>query len=81
MRLYYHPASTCRRRVLMVAHYLKIKVVLVLVNLFKGEQNSPEFLKRNPNHQVPVLEHDGFLLWESYAIMQYMAEMTPDQSL
>jgi glutathione S-transferase len=65
----------------MVAHFLKIKVVLVLINLFKGEQNSPEFLKRNPNHQVLVLGHDGFLLWESYAIMQYMADMAPVQSL
>lgn len=81
MRLHYHPASTCSRRVLMAAHHLEIKVDLVLVNLFKGEQNSPEFLKLNPNHRVPVLEHDGFVLWESYAIMQYLADMTPSQTI
>lgn len=81
MRLFYHPASTCSRRVLMTAHHLEIKVNLVLVDLFKGEQNSPEFLKLNPNHRVPVLEHDGFVLWESYAIMQYLADMTPGQTL
>jgi len=81
MRLYYHPASTCSRRVRMAAHHLDIKVDLVLVNLFKGEQNAPEFLKLNPNHRVPVLEHDGFVLWESYAIMQYLADMAPGQTI
>jgi glutathione S-transferase len=81
MRLYYHPASTCSRRVLMTAHHLKIKIDLTLVDLFKGEQNSAEFLKLNPNHLVPVLEHDGFVVWESYAIMQYLADITPGQSL
>lgn len=81
MRLYYHPASTCSRRVLMTAHHLNIKPDLVLVDLFKGEQNSPAFLRLNPNHRVPVLEHDGFVLWESYAIMQYLADLTPGQTL
>lgn len=81
MRLHYHPVSTCSRRVLMAAQHLGVKAELVLVDLFKGEQNSPEFLKLNPNHRVPVLEHDGFVLWESYAIMQYLAEITPGQTL
>jgi glutathione S-transferase len=81
MRLYYHPASTCSRRVLMAAHHLGIKLDLVLIDLFHGEQNSPAFLKLNPNHCVPVLETDGFVLWESYAIMQYLADMTPGQSI
>jgi len=35
MRLYYHPVSTCSRRVLMAAHYLEIKVDLVLVDLLR----------------------------------------------
>lgn len=65
----------------MVAHHLKIGVDLVPVNLFKGEQNSPDFLKLNPNHRVPVLEHDGFVIWESYSIMQYLADMTPGQNI
>ncbi|MEO8247812.1 MAG: glutathione S-transferase family protein [Burkholderiales bacterium] len=81
MRLYYHPVSTCSRRVLMTAQHLGTKLDLVLVNLFKGEQNAPDFLKLNPNHRVPVLEHDGFVLWESHAIMQYLADMTPGQTL
>jgi len=65
----------------MAAHHLKIELDLVVVDLFKGEQNSPAFLELNPNHLIPVLEHGGFVLWESYAIMQYLADMTPHQSI
>ncbi|MBA5686551.1 glutathione S-transferase family protein [Rugamonas apoptosis] len=81
MRLYYHPISTCSRRVLMTAHSLGIQLDLVLVDLTKGQQNALEFLQLNPNHRVPVLEHDGFVLWESYAIMQYLADTVPDQTI
>ncbi|MGB4879165.1 MAG: glutathione S-transferase family protein [Thiolinea sp.] len=81
MRLYYHPISTCSRRVLMTVHHLGTKLDLVMVDLFKGEHNSPEFLQLNPNHRVPVLEHDGFVLWESYAIMQYLADLETKQTI
>ncbi|MBV8680966.1 MAG: glutathione S-transferase family protein [Aquitalea sp.] len=81
MRLYYHPLSSCSRRVLLVAQQLGIPLELITVDLFRGEQNTPPFLKLNPNHQVPVLEDDGYVLWESYAIMQYLAELAQDKTL
>jgi glutathione S-transferase len=81
MRLYYHPISTCARRVLLTVHQLGIDVERVLVDLGKGEQHSPTFVALNPNHRVPVLDHDGFILWESFAIMQYLADTTPGQAL
>jgi glutathione S-transferase len=81
MRLYHHPISTCSRRVLLMARHLGIELELVVVDLGKGGQHAPEFLALNPNHRVPVLDHDGFVLWESYAIMQYLADLAPGQTL
>src|SRR5690349_13749622 len=34
----------------------------------------PEFLAMNPNGQVPVIIDDGFVMWESQAILRYIAE-------
>ena len=81
MRLYHHPMSTNSRRVRMAAIALGVELDLVLVDLSKGEQKGPEFLRLNPNGRVPLLEDDGFYLDESHAIMQYLAERTPGQSL
>src|SRR4051812_43556914 len=38
-----------------------------------GVNNTPEFKARNPNALVPVIEDDGFVLWESQAIVRYLA--------
>jgi glutathione S-transferase len=81
MRLYHHPFSFNARRAVMTALHLASPVELVFVDLQKGEQRQPQFLKLNPNHRVPVLEDDGFVLWESHAIMQYLADKTPRQSV
>jgi glutathione S-transferase len=81
MRLYHHPYSDNARRAVMTALCLNSPVELVFVDLAKGEQRQPQFLKLNPNHKVPVLEDDGFVLWESHAIMQYLADKTPRQTL
>jgi len=81
MRLHHHPFSSNARRAVMTALHLGAKVDLVPVDLAKGEQRRPEFLALNPNAKVPVLEDDGLVLTESHAIMQYLAEKTPGQTL
>jgi glutathione S-transferase len=44
------------------------------VDLFKGEQRHPEFRALNPHQKVPVIDDDGFVLWESNAILAYLGE-------
>lgn len=81
MRLYHHPRSLNARRAVMTAIHLGSPVDLVFVDLQKMEQRQPQFLRMNPNHKVPVLEDEGFYLWESHAIMQYLADKTPVQTI
>ena len=48
------------------------------VDILKGETRTPEFLARNPNGRIPVLElEDGTCLAESNAILFYLAEGSP----
>lgn len=73
MKLYDFPFSPNSRKVRAVAYELGIPLDFVRVDLFEGAQRAPEFLARNPNGRVPVLEDGDFVLWESTAIMQYLA--------
>lgn len=81
MRLYHYPMSTNARRAVMTAIQLGTPVELVTVDLAKGEHRQPGYLKLSPAGRVPVLDDDGFVLTESNAIMQYLADGTPGQTL
>lgn len=72
MQLYYFPASPPSRAVLQTIRVLELDVEIKSVDLLKGENLSPEFLKLNPMHQIPVLIDDDFVLTESRAIMAYL---------
>jgi glutathione S-transferase len=65
----------------MTAIHLQMPVERVLVDLRAGEHKRPEYLKLNPNGKVPTLVDDGVVLWESRAIMMYLADKVPGQSL
>ena len=73
MRLYHNPLSSNSRRVLLVASQLGIKLDEVFIDL--GSETERARLKEvNICGKVPVLEDDGLVLWESCAIMQYLAD-------
>jgi glutathione S-transferase/GST-like protein len=58
---------------------LEIPYTLHRVDLAAGEQQSPEFLAMNPNGKIPVIQdrsHDSFAVFESGAILVYLAEKT-----
>jgi len=74
MKIYYHPASTTSRPVMLFAAENGIDAEFQLVDLFKGEHYQQPFEQINPNHLVPVLEDDGFRLSESSAILKYLAD-------
>lgn len=78
IKLHVFPPSPRAFKVLLAAHYFGIDYELRLVDLTKSEQSTPQFAALNPNKRMPVLEEDGFVLWESNAIVEYLASKAGD---
>lgn len=77
MKLHQMAMSGNCYKVRLAAHQLGIKLELVDYPLHGGLTRQPEFLAKNPNGRVPLLElHDGLCLPESGAILFYLAEGT-----
>ncbi len=72
MKLYY-AESPNPRKACAVARYLDAPVELIRVDLAAREHKTPSFLAVNPNGKVPVLVDGDTRLWESNAIMCYVA--------
>lgn len=74
MKLYYHPASTTCRAVMLGAAEMGIELDFQLVDLMTGEHLKPAYAAINPNCLVPCLEDGDFRLTESATILRYLAE-------
>lgn len=71
--LYRHPLSGHAHRVELMLSLLKLDYNLIDIDLLKGEQKQPSFTAKNPFGQVPVLEDGDVTLWDSNAILIYLA--------
>jgi len=78
LRLYDFHDSGNGYKVRLLLGQLGIAYDYVEVDILSGKSRTPEFLARNINGRVPVLElEDGRHLAESNAILFYLAEGTP----
>jgi glutathione S-transferase len=73
MKLYHFPLSGHAHRARLFLSLLNVKAEIIDVDLANGEHRSPEFLKRNPFGQVPVLEDGDVIVNDSNAILVYVA--------
>jgi glutathione S-transferase len=79
-KLYNAPQSTCSQRVRFVLNAKELPFDEVKLNLLEGDQLKPDYLKLNPNGVVPTLDHDGAIIIDSTAIVEYLDEVEPDES-
>ncbi|WP_253815910.1 glutathione S-transferase family protein [Vibrio coralliilyticus] len=74
MKLYAIVGSPNSRKVLAVINHLGLDIEIEYLDLFSGEHKQPEYVSLNPNAMVPTLVDGDVSLWESNAIIQYLAE-------
>lgn len=70
---FYFHATPNSMKVAVLLHELDLAFKVHPIDIFKGEQHAPEFLKINPNGKVPALSDDGVTVFDSHAILIYLA--------
>jgi glutathione S-transferase len=73
LTFYYAPMSTASITQLVLEE-LGVPCEKVKLDLKAGDTKKPDFVKMNPNAKVPVIVHDGTVVWESAAITLYLGE-------
>ena len=81
LKLHAFPLSPRGFKVLVVANHIGIDYEFCLCDLRNGGQRTPEFAALNPNQKMPVLEDGAFSLWESNAIIHYIAARQSDSGM
>lgn len=80
IRVYGSPVSGHTHRVLLLLSLLGLPHELINVDLAHGQHKQPEFLAKNPLGLVPVMEDGDVRLYESNAILVYLASRYGDAS-
>ncbi len=73
LKIYGADLSSPANKVRFTANVLGIDYEYIRVRLMKGEHLQEEFLKKHPAGKIPVIDDDGFVLFESGAIIKYLA--------
>lgn len=80
LRIWGRLSSINVRKVVLAARWLGIAFERIDAGHEYGVVTTPEYLAKNPNGLVPLMEEDGFVLWESNVIVRYLcARHSPGQ--
>ena len=81
IELYHASMSVCSEKVRMALAEKGLEFKSHFMNLREGHQQTPDYIKLNPNAVVPTLVHDGNVIIESAVINEYIAEVFPGTPL
>lgn len=79
--VYGHPGSGCTQKVLTILAEKGIEAEVVVIDMSKGEHKAPEHVARQPFGVIPAIQIDGFVMYESRAIVRYIDQRYPDKPL
>jgi glutathione S-transferase len=81
LELYHYEPSANSMKPMLCLKEKGLEFVSHYIDLHGFEQHSPEFVKVNPNGQVPALIHDGAIITESTVINEYLEDVFPQVRL
>lgn len=81
IKLYTFPPSTNSRKVRIALLEKGLEFERITVDLTKREQKSPEYLQIHPYGQIPALDDEGFVLYDSTIINEYLEDEYPFPAL
>lgn len=76
--LYHHGSSACAAKVRFVLEEKDLDWQGIYIDILKGDQFDPDYLRINPKGVVPVLVHDGKVITESTVICEYLEDTFPE---
>ena len=77
LTFYYASGSPYAWRVWLALEYKRLAYEHKVMSFSAGDLKKSEFLAINPRHKVPAIVEDGFALYESQAILEYLQERYP----
>ncbi|KAJ6575794.1 thioredoxin-like protein [Mycena sp. CBHHK59/15] len=81
LELYSMKAATCMRRMATILHELKVPFEFIKVDFQNGEHKTPAYMEKQPFSQIPYIDDNSFILYETCAICRYIAAKHPSLGL
>jgi glutathione S-transferase len=81
LAFYYGSGSPYSWRVWLALEHKRVAYELKTLSFSAGDLRKPEYLAINPRHKVPAIVDDGFALYESVAVVEYLDEKYPGAKL
>lgn len=81
MKLYSYFRSSAAYRVRIALNLKQVDYQIEAVDLLKAEEQQAPYAELNPQKLVPALAHDGRILYQSMAILEYLEETFPEPAL